>query len=336
MNPDELIRLAHGSGGLLTQQLFQNIFLKHFRNPEIAKMDDGALLETPCGNLIVSTDSFVIDPIFFPGGDIGHLSVCGTVNDIAVSGGIPQYITTAFILEEGFPLKDLDTVVASIARESRYANVKVVAGDTKVVEKGKGDKIFINTTGIGSMHPKANLGTDQIRAGDHIIVSGTIAEHGIAVLSKREGLRFSSTVVSDAQCLHKPILDLLDRFNGIRFMRDPTRGGIATVLAEIATASKHTLSINEQDIPIREDVAGACEMLGIDPLYLANEGKFVLICGADDSPEIIHFLQEYYPTMQPTVIGSVRSGSATALLSTPYGGMRILEMLPDEILPRIC
>ena len=336
MLSEDLIRLAHGSGGLLSQQLVQNIFLKHFYNTEIAKLDDAAVLEYPHRSLIVSTDSFVVDPIFFPGGDIGHLAVCGTLNDVAVSGGIPLFITAGFILEEGFPIADLEKIVASMASTAKKAMVSIIAGDTKVVEKGKGDKIFINTTGIGYMHPCASLGLDKIRPGDHILINGTIADHGIAIMSRREGLQFAAKVQSDAQCLHKTIQTLLDSFPGIRFMRDPTRGGVATVLSEIAQASGYTLSIDETAIPIREDVSAACDMLGIDPLYMANEGKFITICSPEDSQMILHALENMSSAFQPRIIGTVRSGVSAALLQTRYGGQRILEMLPDEILPRIC
>jgi hydrogenase expression/formation protein HypE len=336
MHSEDFIRLAHGSGGLLSHRLIHEVFLKHLRNPEIAKMDDAAVLAYPHDMIVVSTDSFVVDPIFFPGGDIGHLAVCGTVNDVAVSGGIPQFITVGFILEEGFAIADLDKIVSSMAATARAADLTIIAGDTKVVEKGKGDKIFINTTGIGHMHPNARLGVNQIKVDDHILINGSIAEHGIAILSKREGIQFASTVRSDAQCLHKTIVTLLDSFSGIRFMRDPTRGGVATVLSEIAEASGFNLSIHEASIPIHDDVAAACDMLGIDPLYLANEGKFILFCSPDDSEGILQTMRELNPKSEPQQIGTVRAGTASALLETRYGGIRILEMLPDEILPRIC
>jgi hydrogenase expression/formation protein HypE len=336
MPAEKLIRLAHGSGGLLSQTLIQDVFLKHFNNPENNKMDDAAVLDYPHGTIVVSTDSFVVDPIFFPGGDIGHLAVCGTLNDVAVSGGIPLFITAGFILEEGFPLADLERIVESMAHTAKNAGVRIVAGDTKVVEKGKGDKVFINTTGIGSMHPKGLLGTEHIQPGDQILINGPIAEHGIAIMSKREGLQFTSNIRSDARCLHNIIITLLDSCPGIRFMRDPTRGGVATVLAEIASVSGMTLTIREADIPIQSDVAAACDMLGIDPLYLANEGKFIIICSADSADSILETLRNIDPDLHASRIGIVQAGIPSALLETRYGGMRILDMLPDEILPRIC
>ncbi len=336
MQPDELIRMAHGAGGLLSHQLIQNIFLKHLSNSDISRMDDAAVLSYPHHSLVVSTDSFVVAPIFFPGGDIGHLAVCGTVNDVAVSGGIPLYLTAGFILEEGFPLEDLEKVVASMAATAQAANVTIIAGDTKVVEKGKGDKIFINTTGFGWLHPKATLGPSQIRAGDHILINGPIAEHGVAILSKREGIKFSSSVRSDAQCLHKTIIKLLDHFPGIHFMRDPTRGGVASVLSEIAESSGLTLSISEKLVPIHDNVAAACDMMGIDPLYMANEGKVIIICSPDDSEGIIKTIHDQDPTSLARRIGTVLEGKSGAVLETRYGGLRMIEMLPDEILPRIC
>ena len=336
METERIIRLAHGSGGLLSHQLTRDIFQKYFHNDHIRLLDDAAILAAPQGNIVMSTDSFVVDPVFFPGGDIGSLSICGTVNDLAVSGGIPLYLSAAFILEEGLPLSDLEIIVASMADTAKKAQVTIVAGDTKVVERGKADKIFINTTGIGSMHPNAKLSYHAIQPGDHILINGTIAEHGVAILSQREGLRFASTISSDAKCLHKIISGLITNHDGIHFMRDPTRGGVATVLAEIAKSAQVALTVSEQSIPIRDDVAGACEILGIDPLYMANEGKFLMICNPKDSQSIIQQIRAEDPLADPRIIGKVESGSPMALMETRFGGTRILDMLPDEILPRIC
>ncbi len=337
MGNDQVIRLAHGSGGLLSYRLIRDVFQKHIHSKEIAKMDDAATIVSDTNDeILISTDSFVIDPIFFPGGNIGSLAVCGTVNDIAVSGGIPKYLTASFILEEGFSIHDLERIASSMGTEARDAGVQIITGDTKVVEKGKGDKIFINTTGIGWKHPEAHLGMDLIQPGDHIIINGYIADHGVAILSQREGLKFSSQIHSDARCLHHTIMKLIASYPGIRFMRDPTRGGVATVLSEIAQDSGKSLTIYEEKVPIRTETAGACDILGIDPLYLANEGKFILICSPGQSKTIIDAIRHDQIGSEPAVIGYVTDEGPHAWMKTRYGGTRILEMLPDEILPRIC
>ncbi len=330
------ILLSHGSGGLHTHELITQLFHLHLTNPVLEDLGDAAVVPSFDAPLVISTDSFVVNPIFFPGGDIGKLAVCGTVNDVSMAGGVPTYLSAAFILEEGLPIRILEEVVKSMASEAKNAGIAIIAGDTKVVEKGKGDQIFITTTGFGYLHRNALLGHRQIRPGDHILINGGVGEHGIAVLSKREGIAFSTPVLSDAYSLNRISSGLLDHFPNIRMFRDPTRGGLATVAHELATASGHDFYIYEPDVPIIAPVRGACELLGIDPLYLANEGKMIIITSPDDSQDIMNFIHSAFPEQNPTWIGEVKKGTGNAYLKTKFGGTRYLDLLPEEILPRIC
>ncbi len=335
-NSESVISLAHGSGGKHTHQLITEIFQKHFSNPVLDTMSDAANVVCPSEKMIVSTDSYVVTPIIFAGGDIGKLSICGTANDISVAGGIPKYITAAFILEEGLEISILDKISSSMAREAKNAGILVIAGDTKVVEKNKGDQIFITTTGFGQRHPQSDLGYHKIRPGDHVIINGPIGDHGISILSKREELSFKTPVQSDARCLSQMITRLLDLYPSIRFMRDPTRGGAATALAEIASSANKTIMVQEENIPVNDAVKGACELMGMDPLYIANEGKVIIICPPEISHNLITKINASFPEQNAVRIGTVHEGQGKAILKSKYGGTRTLDLLADEILPRIC
>lgn len=331
------ILMAHGSGGLMSQELIESVFKKNWNNPQLDPMLDGALLDLPPGRVAMSTDSFVITPIFFPGGDIGKLSICGTVNDLVACGARPLYLTTAFIIEEGLPLSDLKKLAESIAKTAQEAGVSLVTGDTKVVEKGSADGIFINTTGIGVIPAGIDYRPDRIKVGDQILVTGTVGDHGLAVLAQREGLRFSTPAHSDCAPLGK-IGQVLEGFgDAVKCMRDPTRGGLATVLNELAQQSRQGMLVKEQRIPVAEMVQGACDMLGLDPLYMANEGKMVVFADRELAAEIVAALQAIPEAENTAIIGEVIADPAgMVLLETELGGQRILGMLEGEHLPRIC
>lgn len=333
------ILMAHGNGGSLMHDLIVNLFHHYFGNPYINKQSDAAVLPTHPGNLAFTTDSYVVDPIFFPGGDIGKLAVCGTVNDLAVSGATPLYISCSFIIEEGFLLKDLEAIVKSMAREARKAKIKIVTGDTKVVPKGKCDRIFINTSGVGSVEPEyLHLHTGRsIRPGDLIIINGTIGDHGIAVMNARESFRFDSDLKSDCCSLH-PLIKRISSVSGqIRFMRDATRGGIATVLCEIAASRNLGIELDEQKIPMKESVRGFCEILGFDPLYVANEGKFILVVGAKHADIVLKEMKMAHTGKNASIIGTVTADHPRkVVLKTKTGGKRVLGFLSGEQLPRIC
>lgn len=333
----DLITLGHGSGGQLTRQLLESGVFDLLNNPILNEKHDGAFLELS-GKCAFTTDSFVITPLFFPGGNIGTLAVNGTVNDLAMCGAIPQYLSLSFILEEGLRMEEFWQVLLSIQTACREAGVMVVTGDTKVVEKGKGDKIFINTTGIGTLHPKANIGIKRIKEGDKVIVNGNLAAHGIAILSIREGLSFESDIVSDTTALHQTIEQLLDEFGeGIHILRDPTRGGVATTLTEIAKDSGLGIAIFEKDIPIDEQVAGACEILGLDPLYVANEGLFLSIVAPEMADAFLAKLQTMKQGKQAAIIGEVvKTHPRQVVLTSRIGGKRTVNMLVGDQLPRIC
>lgn len=334
---DERVLLAHGSGGLLSQNLVEEVFKKHLSNPHLDDLLDGAVLQLPAKNIAVSTDSFVITPLFFPGGDIGKLAVCGTVNDLVACGARPLYLSAAFIIEEGFPITELRGIVASMAKTARLAGVKVVTGDTKVVEKGNADQIYINTTGIGVLESKFILHPLRVQPGDQIIITGPIGDHGLAILAQRQGLAFSTPAVSDCAALNR-INSLTDMFPGqIKCMRDPTRGGLATVLNEIAAQSQKGMVVKEKQIPISPVVRGACDMLGMDPLYMANEGKMVIITGPEKAGQIVCQLRLLKETGGAEVIGEVVSEHpGMVLLETELGAKRILGALEGEHVPRIC
>lgn len=336
-NPMKTITISHGSGGKLTHKLIQDIFFKSFSNDILNKADDAAELVMDSNRIAFTTDSFVVKPPFFPGGDIGKLSVCGTVNDLAVKGACPKYISAAFIIEEGFMESDLVRIVESMSEWAREAGVAVVAGDTKVVEKREADGIFINTSGIGIIKEGAHLGIDRIRIGDKIIITGTVGDHGIAVLSRRKGIEFGGDVKSDSAPLNKMLMGALDNIKGIRFMRDPTRGGIATTLNEIADKQEFGILINEESIPISSHVRGASELLGLDPLYIANEGKAVIVVDPSSENELLGLLRADKYGRDAKTIGHVTAEHKEKVcLKTRYGVTRIIDMLSGEPIPRIC
>ncbi|HRW76985.1 MAG TPA: hydrogenase expression/formation protein HypE, partial [Saprospiraceae bacterium] len=287
----DVITLGHGSGGILTHRLLDKLIFEALRNPILEQEHDGAFFQLP-GELAFTTDSFVVHPVFFPGGNIGELAVNGTVNDLAMCGAIPRYLSLGLILEEGLPVAELWEILQAIKHACAEAHVQVVTGDTKVVDKGKGDKIFINTTGVGTVHPKARIHSSHIRSGDQILVSGPIAAHGMAILSVREGLSFESPILSDTQSVNHLVVRLLDAFGDkIRFLRDPTRGGVATVLNEISQKSGAGIRLQERDLPVGEAVEGACELLGLDPLYVANEGIFIAVVAPDIADTALAMMQ---------------------------------------------
>jgi hydrogenase expression/formation protein HypE len=331
------INMSHGSGGLMTNRLLDNLIFSTFKDKEIQKRDDGAILNFN-SEVAFSTDSFVISPIIFPGGNIGELAVNGTVNDVAMTGAIPKYISLAFILEEGLKISELVEVVKSIKAAADNANVKVVTGDTKVVEKGSGDKIYINTSGLGNMHKKANLDVKNIKTGDRIIVSGKIAAHGMAILSKRDGLEFDSEIESDTKNLNFLVEELLDNFGDkIKLFRDPTRGGVATVLNEIAQESKLEFNIKSEELPIDKQVAGACEIFGLDPLYVANEGVMIAIVDPSIAESALTLMKKNIAGADSAIIGEVKDNHIGKLVSSSIlGGSRIVSMPIGEQLPRIC
>jgi hydrogenase expression/formation protein HypE len=331
------IDMSHGSGGKAMAQLVDEVFVKAFANPLLDQRNDQAMFEVAAGRMVVTTDSYVISPLFFPGGDIGSLAVHGTINDIAMAGAKPLYLTAGFIIEEGFALKDLDRIVTSMAEAARTAGVAIVTGDTKVVERGKGDGVFINTTGIGVVPPGVNPSGDRARPGDAVLVSGTVGDHGVAVMSTREGLSFETSILSDSAALHGLVAAMVAAVPGIHVMRDPTRGGLATTLNEIAHQSGVGMILSEASIPVREEVAAACELLGLDPLYVANEGKLVAICAPEDAETLLTVMKSHPLGVHAAIIGNVREDSHRFVqLETTFGGKRIIDWLAGEQLPRIC
>lgn len=333
----DVITLGHGSGGLLTHKLLDSGVFDILKNEHLDARHDGAIVEMS-GKTAFTTDSFVVSPIIFPGGNIGELAVNGTVNDLAMCGAHPKYISLAFILEEGLRMEEFWEVLVGIKYAAERSNVQVVTGDTKVVERGKGDKVFINTTGIGEVHPQANIAVGRIAPGDKIIISGELATHGIAIMSVREGLEFETSIKSDTQNLNHAVNALLDRFGEqIHLLRDPTRGGLATVLKEIADQARVGMEINYSALPMNEQVEGACEMLGLDPLYVANEGLFVSIVASEIADDYLDALRQTEEGKYATVIGEVTKEHPTqVLMKSAIGGRRVLNMLPGEQLPRIC
>lgn len=332
---DQFISLAHGDGGELSHRLIKDVFIEAFGDGNAA-LFDAASLDLPIGKIAVTTDSFVIKPIFFPGGSIGKLAVAGTINDLAVSGAKPLYLTCGFVIEEGFSITDLKKIVNDMATEACRTGVAIVAGDTKVVERGSADGVYINTTGIGVY--ESNVGCSlEFEDGDAIIVSGTIGDHGIAVLAARGELGISSPVTSDCASLNTMIAEVLKYSTGVRIMRDPTRGGLATTLVEIAEDFHLTMKIKELDLPVREEVHGVCDLLGFDPLYLANEGKAILIVANQEKNKILEILREFPEGRDAVVIGSIMSQEkGQLLLETPLGSKRILTRLSGTMFPRIC
>src|SRR5882724_3111283 len=329
------VLLGHGSGGKLTTDLVEGLFLPAFRNPYLEKLDDQAVLEVNGARLAFTTDSFVVNPIFFPGGDIGRLAVNGTVNDIAMSGARPLYLSAAFILEEGLLVAELQRIVHSMQEACETAGVILVTGDTKVVNRGSGDKVFINTSGVGWLEHEGIISADQVRPGDTVILSGTIADHGMAVMSKREGLEFETEILSDTAPLNALVQVMLEASSNIHCLRDPTRGGLATTLNEIARRSHVGVVLDEKRIPIREDVKGACEILGIDPLYVANEGKLIAIVGGNDAKKVLERMRGHQHGQEAQIIGEVVGDHPRmVVMRTGIGGTRIVDMMLGEQLPR--
>jgi hydrogenase expression/formation protein HypE len=333
----DIITLGHGSGGVLSHRLLSKTVFELLANPELDTHHDGALLNID-GECAFSTDSFVVSPIFFPGGNIGDLAVNGTVNDVAMCGAIPQYISLSLILEEGLKMTDLWEILCSIKTACDKAGVKVVTGDTKVVERGKGDQIFINTSGIGKMHPKANIDISRIHPGDQIIVSSNIGSHGTTIMAVREGHQFETQIKSDTRNLNDMSVALLDKFgDGIKFFRDATRGGVATVLNEIAIESKLEIEIDQAKLPVEPQVNALCEILGLDPLFVANEGLFTMIVQPGIAEDCIQLLNGMEGGEHAALIGAVRdTQSSKVVLKSGIGGRRVVSMLVGEQLPRIC
>ena len=335
------IVLGHGSGGKLTADLIDKIFMPAFRNPILDKLDDQAVLTIGNSRLAFTTDSFVVTPIFFPGGDIGRLAIHGTVNDLAMSGARPLYLSAAFILEEGLPVDDLRRVVESMRLAAADAGVQLVTGDTKVVNRGKGDQIFITTTGIGIIEGDLAISADRAQPGDKIILSGYIGDHGMTIMSQREGLEFESAIESDCASLHGLVASMLATPAPIRdfihTLRDPTRGGVATTLNEIAKQALVGMELNEAAIPVRESVKGACEILGLDPLYVANEGKLLALVAPEAADAVLVRMQEHPLGRDAAIIGSVvATHPGMVLMKTGIGGTRVLDVMFGEQLPRIC
>jgi hydrogenase expression/formation protein HypE len=335
-NYQEIV-LAHGSGGKLSQQLIQKIVLPQFGNDLLAPLHDGAILKLPGGRLAFSTDSYVVNPLFFPGGDIGKLAVHGTVNDLAMCGARPQYLSAAFILEEGLPMEDFWRIVQSMRNAAAAAGVLFVTGDTKVVDRGKADKIFINTSGVGMIADGVEIHPARARVGDKILVSGSIAEHGIAIMSVREALEFETEIASDTAPLNRLVEAILTASKNVHVLRDPTRGGVTSALTEIAQTARVGMLLEESQIPIKEAVKGACEILGLDPLYVANEGKLLAIVPASEAEQVLSAMQSHELGREAAIIGEVTGehpGFVT--MKTLVGGTRVVDMLSGEQLPRIC
>ncbi|MBV8046084.1 MAG: hydrogenase expression/formation protein HypE [Paludibacterium sp.] len=332
------VDLTHGSGGRAMARLIHDLFLRHFDNPWLAAQNDGACLPMPAGGrLVMATDSHVISPLFFPGGDIGCLAVHGTVNDVAMNGATPLYLAASFILEEGFPLADLARIVESMANAAREAGVAIVTGDTKVVEEGKGDGVFITTTGVGRVPDGIEVSGDRCRPGDKIVLSGSIGDHGMAIMSLREGLRFDSPIVSDTAALNGLVAAMLAAAPDMRALRDPTRGGLAAVLNEFAGQSGQGMVIHERAIPVREAVSAACELLGLDPLYVANEGKLVAVCPPESAERLVAAMRAHPHGREAAIIGEVIADDHHFVqMETVFGGRRMVDWINGEQLPRIC
>ena len=336
MKPDKIM-LDHGSGGKISHRLTTDILLPVFNNPILAQLNDGAIFELEGTRFAFSTDSYTVDPIFFPGGNIGDLAVNGTVNDVAMCGGDPVYLSVGLIIEEGFSMADFEKILNAMGKAAEIAGVTVVTGDTKVVPKGAVDKIFINTSGIGLIPPNVDIASHHAKPGDRIILSGTIADHGITILTRREGLSFKTSITSDTAPLNHMVKQMLTAGQGIRVLRDPTRGGVGTALNEIAEKSKMGIKIYEEKIPLKKEVVAACELLGFDPLYLANEGKLLAFVSAKDTAAVLAAIQTNPYGKDGAVIGKVvEDHVGKVILKTRIGGLRIVDMLAGEQLPRIC
>ncbi len=335
-NYSEIV-LAHGSGGKLSHQLMEKMVLPQFRNELLDPLHDGAIFSLGNERVAFSTDSYVVSPIFFPGGDIGKLAVHGTVNDLAMCGARPLYLSVGFILEEGTPMEEFWRVVQSMREAAEAAGVKLVTGDTKVVDRGKADKIFINTSGVGIIPPGVEISPARACVGDKIILSGAIAVHGIAIMSVREGLEFETEIASDSAPLNGLVETILAANNDVHVLRDPTRGGVTSALTEISQSAKVGMLLDEASIPIGEEVKGACEILGLDPLYVANEGKLLAVVGADDADTVLRAMRSHSLGREAAIIGEVTSDHhGLVLMKTRVGGTRVVDMLSGEQLPRIC
>lgn len=336
-NDYDTIVLAHGGGGTLTHRLIEQTFKRYFSNPELNLMHDGAVLNVEKGRIALSTDSYVVSPIIFPGGTIGELAVNGTVNDLAMCGARPSYLSASFILEEGLPLSELESVVVSMASAAERAGVKIVTGDTKVVPRGKGDKVFITTAGVGVVPSGREILPSRIRSGDTIIISGTIGDHGMAIMSVREGLEFESEIQSDSCALNGLVEEMYAASSNLNFLRDPTRGGVASTLNEIARSAHKGIRIMEQSVPVKESVRSACDILGFDPLYVANEGKLIAIVAPEDAEKVLAAMRRHRYGADAAIIGTVTNDHpGSVILRTTIGGDRVVDMISGEQLPRIC
>ncbi|HMM11321.1 MAG TPA: hydrogenase expression/formation protein HypE [Bacteroidales bacterium] len=332
------ILLGHGSGGRLTHELISRLFMQYFGPPEGGFFTDSALIEAVAGDLAFTTDSFVVDPLFFPGADIGRLAVAGTINDLAVSGAQPLALSAAFIIEEGLPMEILEKVVVSMAAEAKAAGVRIVAGDTKVVERGKADKLFITTSGIGRLMNEARgvAMASDVKPGDRIVINGSIGDHGMAVMVARNQLNIKSNIVSDCACLHE-LTQLALNNGGIKFMRDATRGGLAAVMAELCGKRSFGIDLFEENIPVSDSVRGMCELLGFDPLHVANEGKVVMVVSADKATTLLQHLRAHPLGRHAEIIGEITDKHPSKIwLHTSVGGTRLLDLPAGEQLPRIC
>ena len=333
----EKILLDHGSGGKISHQLTTDIMLPVFNNPILAQLNDGAILELDGKRIAFSTDSYTVDPIFFPGGNIGDLAINGTVNDVAMCGGQPVYLSVGLIIEEGFSARDLEKIVAEMGRAADIAGVTVVTGDTKVVPRGAVDKIFINTSGLGLIPPDVDIASHKARPGDQIILSGTIADHGITILTQREGLSFETSITSDTAALNHMVSSMFSVSKNIHVLRDPTRGGVGTALNEIAEKSNMGIRVVESQIPLKSEVVATCELLGFDPLYIANEGKLLAFVDAGDTEAVLAAIQADPFGKDAAIIGEVVDDHhGQVIMETGIGGSRIVDMLAGEQLPRIC
>jgi hydrogenase expression/formation protein HypE len=334
---DSQVTLSHGSGGKATHNLVEALFAANFSNPLLDSLDDGAIFPIEAGKLAMTTDSYVVNPLFFPGGDIGELAVNGTVNDLAMCGAKPLHLSVGFILEEGFPMDDLKRIVESMARAAEAAGVTIVTGDTKVVNKGKADKVFINTAGVGILHPNVNVAATNAQPGDKVIVSGAIGDHGITILAERSELELEADFQSDSAALNGLVAAMFDVTNEIHCLKDPTRGGVATSLNEIAKASNVTIAVKENTVPVCAETRGACEILGLDPLYIANEGKLLAVVPAEFADAVVAVMREHPHGKEACIIGEVwAEPQGLVFLQTEIGGNRVVDMLVGDPLPRIC
>lgn len=336
---NKTILLGHGSGGKLSSDLIQDIFIKYFDNEILRNQHDASVFETEGGKICITTDSFVVNPIFFPGGNIGSIAVAGTVNDLAVSGAKPKYLTAAFIIEEGFLISDLEAIVKTMANEAKIAGVLIIAGDTKVVDRGACDKIFINTTGIGFLNEKyKDIGSGStIQMGDTLLLNGSIADHGMCIMAKRNNLKLHAHIESDCASLNGIIEEILEAGIHVKFMRDATRGGISTVLFELVHTKNLGIEIFEEKVPVKENVLGMCELLGFDPFYVANEGKFIIVVDKNDSDKALKIMQKHPLGKDSAIIGNFTAEHpGKGWIHTSIGGKRMIDMLAGEQLPRIC